>query len=464
MGLLTLSNFATKMIGFFLVPLYTNILSTEEYGGYDLIHTTISLLVPMLTFNILDAVLRFSLDQKADNEKSVANIGLRYVIQGTIFVTIFIIFNYYFHFFTIFDRYPVFFVLMFFSNAFTGYIVAYARGTDHIMGLSISSVISSFITISLNILFLAYFKLGLNGFFIANIVGPMFQSAYLVYVTKLWKNISLQNSFDETRTKMVKYSAPLIANSISWWVNSSSDRYIVTLFCGVTVNGVYAVASKIPSILNIAQTIFNQAWTLSAVKDYDADDKSGFFSNTYNTYNCIMVLVCSIIICFDKVLALFLYKKDFYLGWKYAPFLVIAIVFGAMSGFLGGLLAANKDSKEFAKSTSIGAILNVLLNFVFTPIIGALGAAIATTISYMVVWFLRLRITRKTISLRINYGRDILSYLLLIIQAVTLLFVSNNVVLYIVEFSVFVILLLLYSNAIKLLITTLLSRGKGLAK
>ena len=67
MGLLTLSSFATKLLSFFLVPLYTSVLSTGEYGTYDLFNTTIGLLFPILTLDIQEGVLRFALDKDNDN-------------------------------------------------------------------------------------------------------------------------------------------------------------------------------------------------------------------------------------------------------------------------------------------------------------------------------------------------------------------------------------------------------------
>ena len=97
-------------------------------------------------------------------------------------------------------------------------------------------------------------------------------------------------------------------STIAWWVNSVSDRYVVVLFCGLGVMGVYSVASKIPSILNIFQTIFNQAWTLSAVKDFDPNDENGFFTRMYNSYNVLMIILCSILIMMSKLLAVILYK------------------------------------------------------------------------------------------------------------------------------------------------------------
>ena len=77
-GLLTLSNFATKLLSFFLVPLYTNVLSTSDYGTYDLLYTTISVLIPILTLNIQDAVVRFSLEKEYDRD-AIVTVATKFV-------------------------------------------------------------------------------------------------------------------------------------------------------------------------------------------------------------------------------------------------------------------------------------------------------------------------------------------------------------------------------------------------
>ena len=84
-GLLTLSSFATKLLSFFLVPLYTNILSTTEYGTYDLFNTTIGVLLPILTLNIQEAVMRFSIDSKYDR-KSIVTVAAKYFIFSNLIV------------------------------------------------------------------------------------------------------------------------------------------------------------------------------------------------------------------------------------------------------------------------------------------------------------------------------------------------------------------------------------------
>lgn len=450
-GLLTLSSFVTKLLSFFLVPLYTNILSTTEYGTYDLFNTTIGVLLPILTLNIQEAIMRFSIDSKYDR-KSIVTVAVRCLIFSNFIVILGLIINYMFAFSLIAKQYAVFFFLMFLSQSLSGMITMYVRGIDKISDLSVSSVIASVITICLNVAFLAFFHLGLIGYFMANTIGPMVQSFYLIIKAQVLRDIKFRQSYLSEKNEMVNYSKPLIANSTAWWVNNASDRYIVVFFCGLAENGIYSVASKIPSILNMFQIIFNQAWTLSAVKDFDPEDKNGFFTNTYKAYNCMMVIVCSGIIAFDKVLTRFLYAKDFYVAWKYVPWLTIAIVFGAMSGYIGGFFAAVKDSKIFAKSTIYGAITNVMLNLILTPIMGALGAAIATAASYFEVWIFRYLHSRRYIKIKINIPRDLITYLLLIFQSIILLVEMKNSCMYILEFGIFILIVLLYYKEIILLL------------
>lgn len=456
-GLLTLSSFATKLISFFLVPLYTNILTTTEYGTYDLFNTTIGVLLPILTLNIQEAVMRFAIDNKT-SRKAIVTLGTRYLLSGTTIVIAALIINSIFSFVDLLETYAIYFLLMFISQALSGVLLAYIRGINRIADLSVSSAMASAITILCNILFLVVFKLGLIGYFLANIIGPLMQDLFLLVRSGAIKEIAFQSEFPNEKQEMLAYCKPMIPNSIAWWVNNTSDRYIVIFFCGIAANGVYSVASKIPSILNIFQAIFNQAWSLSAVQEFDPEDKSGFFSNIYRAYNCMMVIMCSGIIMLDKLLAKFLYAKDFYVAWKYVPWLTIAIVFGALSGHIGGVFTAVKNSKIFARSTMIGAASNIVMNLALTPIMGALGAAIATTICYMIVWAMRYWNAKRYIKLRININRDVISYGILLIQAIILLVISNNTILYGIEIALFVIIAFLYAEDVILLAKKLLRR------
>ena len=446
-GLLTLSNFATKLLTFLLVPFYTNVLTTTEYGTYDLFYTTVSVLVPILTLNIQDAVTRYAIDKKFSRDAIVTTAG-RYLIAGSLIIVIAVIINHIFSFSALLEEYAVFFLLMFMVQSFSGILTGYTRGIDKIIHLSISSIVVSVATIGCNILFLLIFRWGLKGYFAANIIGPLLQCIYLFLADRVWNNFHFLEKFKKEGKELSDYSKPLIANTLSWWVNNASDRYVVIFFWGYAENGIYSVASKIPAILNVVQSIFSQAWTLSAVKDFDPEDKHGFFKNMYSSYNCVMVIVCSIIISLDKVLARILYARDFYMAWRYVPWLTIAVVFGALAGYVGGIFAAAKDSQIFAKSSVVSAGTKIVLNLLMTPFMGGLGAAIATTICFVEVWVIRLWHARKYIRLKINIKRDIISYVLLLIQAAVIMMMPESLGFYLFEFAIFLFILLLYKTEI----------------
>lgn len=453
-GLLAMSQFATNFLSFFLVPLYTSVLTTAEYGTYDLFSATIGVLLPVLTMNIQEAILRFSLDKRS-NKEAIVTVGIKYTFLSNLIFALCLLVNALLGISDVVREYSFLIFLLFFVQSLSGITTTYARGIEKIADLSASSILASATSISFNIIFLIVIKIGLNGYFLATIIGQFVQSLYLLIRTDILSHFRFKKYQTESKD-MITYSRPLIANSIAWWINNSLDKYVIVLFCGVAENGIFSVAGKIPSIMNVFQSIFNQAWTISAVKDYDYEDSNGFFSKTYRAYNCMMVMICSGIIMFDKFLARILYAKEFFLGWKYVPWLTIAIVFGALSGFFSGLFAAVKDPKTISISTVAGAITNIALNIILTISIGAMGAAISTAVCYCEIWIIRLFHSKKYIKLEINLKRDVVSYALLVLQTVIL--ISETKMYLVSPFTIFILLIILYLDDFKLVIGSIVKK------
>lgn len=448
-GLLTLSNFGSKLLSFLLVPLYTSVLTTEEYGNYDFVNVTISLLIPILTLNISEAALRFLLDSKK-NKKDVCNISLRINLISILIFMFLAIFNKIFGIINILNNYFIYFILLYIITVFYQYFQNVIRGLDKIKVLAISGIINSIFMLGLNIYFLLVLKLGLAGYFLANIIANIIATIYLFLNANIRDNIRIfYKNNKELKNEMINYSKPLMLNSIGWWINNVSDRYIVTYLCGVAANGIYSVSYKIPSILSIIQTIFNQAWGISAIKEFDRKDEDNFFKNIYCSYNIIMIISCSILILLTKILAKFLYSNEFYAAWEYMPFLMISIVFGALSGLLGGIFSAVKDTKTLGITTALGALLNIILNVILIKFVGVIGAAIATAFSIFVVWLIRIFKINKYIKLNLNLKKDMIAYIILIVQATIFLIIKNNLILYAVEIILFIAEVVLYNSQIK---------------
>lgn len=416
--LFAISSFGTKVLSFLLVPLYTNVLTTSEYGEADLLYTTTTLLIVVLTINIADGVLIFAMDKMYDPIEVLA-FGTKVILSGWgILISISTIC----YITQIFEwpLYYYFFVCAFFAvSAMYQMLSNYLRAIDKVKEVAIAGVLSSIIYIVCNILFLLVINMGISGYLIATVTGPLLSALYCIYVAHasvfeiIKKNIS-----SEQKKALIRYCFPLIFNSIALWINSCLDRYFVTYFCGVGQNGIYSMDSKIPVILSTFYTIFSQAWTLSAVKDFDAADKDGFFSNTYEIYNAAMVIVCSILILVNIPVAKILYAKDFFIAWKYSSVLLLGIFYNSLTAFIGSFFSATKKSGILATTTVISAVVNTVLNIILIPKFGVQGAAIATAISLALMWLIRMIKLRDLIKIRVNWVRDFLAYLLLCIQIV----------------------------------------------
>lgn len=445
-GVLILGRFGTKILSMLLTPLYTAILTTAEYGVFDLINTTLGFIMPLITVNISAAVLRFALDPENDRQDTLS-VGLRFVAGSNVIVWLLLIVNHRFRVIPSIDDYALFFALLYFADSLMDLTAHFFRGLERVKDTAIASVIGALVMIGCNLVFMLPMQMGLRGYLLGMLIGNLSQSAYMILRSRMWIYLRIRLRRPSLQQEMVRYSSPLIVNSISWWVNEVSDRYVVSFICGVAANGVYSVASKIPSIMAIITRTFNKAWTISAVKDYDSQDRSGFFSQMYNLYGFIMVLLCSGLIMVSRIMSGLLFSGEFFEAWRYVPFLLIAMMFSAICGYLEGIFSAVKASKVCSRATAAGAAGNLVLNLLLVPYFGPMAAAIVTAVSYWLVWAIQIHSVKRYLSLRLHLIRDYLAYGLLVVQSIILLnCLQEHIILYCAEVAIIGMICLLFRS------------------
>lgn len=422
--LFTISTFIPKAISFCLMPLYTNCLTTAEYGIADLLSTTVSLFIPFFTLDVSDAVMRFTIENK--NDAGPFKIGVSYIFKGILLIIIIVLINNTFKIIQIDRTLELFFVLNYTVISLYGICIAYLRATDRVGMLSVVSMMITIVTICSNIIFLVVLRAGLIGYLISGCIGYAFADLLILIRIKAFNIInSCKNFSNNLKKQMVSYSIPLIAANISWWINSSSDRYFVTMMCGVDENGVYSVAYKIPTILQMLQTVFSQAWLLSVFREYKNENGPKYVSSVYELYNVAMSISCAVLIVLDIPLAKFLYAKGFFVAWMYVPILLLSVVFIANAGFFESMLTLHKKSKIVAGTTIAGAGMNIMLNIVLIQWLGTMGAAIATVCGYLMMWLMRIRPVMNEYPFEVNWHRNIILYLLLVFEIFVMLAFQN---------------------------------------
>lgn len=440
-----IANFMPKAITFFMVPLYTYCLSTEEYGTVDLLITSIQLLLPFLTIQVQDAMLRFSLEN--NNSKSdVFTVGLRIVIIGGLLLFFACIMGTTFDLIKLDLLYLIIFFIMYILHAFKNIASYFCRGIDKIGILTTSNITLTLATVLCNLVFLLGFKWGVFGYLLSLCVGNLLGVLILFFGAKLYKYIKLTLSDKALTKKIIVFSIPMIFSAVSWWVNSSLDKYILGYYCGTSAVGLLAVAYKIPSILSLFGITIANAYSISAIKDFDKNDKDAFLGNSYSVINICFVLMCSVLMITNVYLSKLLFSNDFFSAWKYVPPLLISALMSQLSLMCEQYYVAMKKTKIISTTAITGAIINTVLNVLFIPVYGTYGAAIATALSIFVVWLIRYMVLSKYIKLKHNFFAECISYILLIIQLV-LAYSGNRFIIY--QLIIMVIIVFLYAKPIK---------------
>lgn len=419
------SNFASKILGFFMLPLYTRVLSPEEFGTVDLIILTVGLLAPLLTISINEAALRFALDEKYDN-KQVFSFGFQLIFISFIFLLlIYPLLN----MINEFNQYAIFFYLIYITQVFNLYFNQFVRGIDKIKLVGIVGVIQTITLVFSNVLLLVVFQFKIEGFLVSVILSNFVALSVLFLFGELKKYMSFNLSIDKKlKSEMIAYALPLTPHRLSWWLNNSANKYIVSGYAGISNLGLFSAASRIPSILITFQGIFIQAWQLSAINEFEKKDSIQFFTKIYKIYNFCMLLGCSVLILFTEPLTKLLFGVEFADAWIFVPFLLISVIFGALIGFLNSINLAFKKTKSIFTAVTIGATLGIILNFIFVPKYGVMATSISTSISYFVIWVIRSYESRKHMKLKISYINDFLSYLIIVLQAIIIIKINSQFV------------------------------------
>ncbi|MBP3841966.1 MAG: oligosaccharide flippase family protein [Bacilli bacterium] len=436
---LSIGNFGSKLISFFLVPLYTNIFTTAEYGTIDLITILTTVIVPLITLNISESVMRYSMDKNSDKDKilSVGNVILLVsILICMISFPILSVISYT-------SQYALLLVIYMMTFISSSIYLCFIRGKEQLFDYSIISIVQTLIIAILNIYFLIVLKIGIKGYIIAYIIAYLITTFLCIIRGKIipsFKKLSLDKKLAKD---MIKYSVILIPNSLMWWIMNSLDRIMVTSMISIEANGVYTVSYKLPTIIITLTSIFNQAWMFSAVKEKDSADKETYSNSIFTALFNIVITISLFLLLILKPLMKIYVGKAFFLAWEYTPALIIGTVFLTLGTFISNEYTAHKDSIGFLKSSTIGALINLILNFLLIPIIGVMGAAIATCISYICVYIFRIFDTRKYLKYRVLDKEKVICISLLLL---------SSIVIYIDNYFCYLILLLI------LLIDLIISR------
>ncbi len=413
-----IGTFSSKALVFLLMPLYTHVLTTAEYGVTNTIVDMGNLLIPLITLGIINAIIRFGLE-KETRKSDVFSTGFAVILLGTLLLLCLqpVLTDLLSPLMVLMDMDPqsisrnlLLLIAFSFMSAMRSLCHQFVRARGMVKLFAVNGIVSTALTILFNVLYLVTFRWGVMGYIMAIITADFCSVIFLFVCADLHKFLHFRGLNLKVSKAMLRYALPLIPNTIFWWVTNISDRFMVAGFLGQDFNGLYVAAYKIPSVIILLAGIFSDAWQMSAFTE--KKDRDRFFTKVFVTYSSFLFMAAAGVILFARVIIRVLVSNEYYPCWEYVPILVVATVFTCMVDFLGTIYMTEKKSMHSMLTAAVGAGINILLNLQWIPLYGVNGAAMATLASYMMVFVIRAVDTRRYVRIRFSWLRILVNFVL----------------------------------------------------
>ena len=394
----TIGNLGSKLLTVSLLPILSFYLSKKELGEYDVVLTTISMFVPFVSLQISDAAYKWLLDRDADDydalrSKIITN-GLLIIIATSIVflaayftVGAFVPLQYKYHFAAILV-----------SSIFMPYFQQVTRGLLKNKLYAIAGLSNAVFVLGFNILFLIGLKMKLEALFLALIIANFATCLILIQFSGIYKFINFKLYSVALQKQMLKYCLPLIPNSISWWLVNAADKFLILYYLGVNSNGIYAISSRLPSIITILNTIFILAWQDHSMTSKDSSIDSKTFDRFY-TFELSFVLV---LISASKIIVEGIVSSSFIDAYKYMPMLFIGAAYSAFSAYFGAYYLKSGNTKGIFVTSIAGGVTNIVVVLLLIKHIGLYSSALGTFLSFLVIFIYRFIDLRKEIDIKVN--------------------------------------------------------------
>lgn len=412
--ILAIGQLSSKIFTFLLLPLYTSLLTPDDFGTIDALQTLISLALYFVTLQIENAIFRFVIENRSNKDNQISYItsgvvalGFTVGISTILIAAINVVYA---------IPYILLFILSLWAQSLYLFVSNLARGLGKNIDYSIASFIVTVSSLFINVLLIVVLNAGASSILFALVISNFIGFSYFVYRLRIWQLIKINTVNINKIREMLQYSLPLIPNAVSWWVANTSDRLIIILFLGTTFNGIYAAANKIPTIYTTIFAVFNIAWTESVALAINDSDRDKYIDSMINSsFKLFSFINMGIIICVS-ISFKWLIGAQYAEAYNHIFILLVAIFINSMCSLLGGILGGLKNTKVIGWTTIAGATVNALINFIFIQIIGLYAASISTLISYLIIYYFRFISVKRIVSLKISklYLTQCLAMLLLI--------------------------------------------------
>lgn len=396
---------ATRLLNFLFLPLYTDRIAAGDYGYYNFVYSMLSVAMPSLFFMVWDVFLRFSLDEKTDEgrDRVAANVllatGALFLAYGALFVAVGFL-------------HPVRDLGLIVLVSFT-WLLAYiwqsgmrAYGQNRLYALS--GVVATLITVGVNLLFILVLRLQSVTLYAAQ--AASFVTVFLLAESKLHLLRRMRTDrLDRALLKrMARFGAPLIFNSIAFWMVNGIGTLVIKTYLGDEAVGYFSAAGRFSMIVATLTQIVYFAWQEEAFREAGNENLQGYASGVLEHYCRVLLGGVAFGLPLLAILTPVFISAKYAPAYPLVPAVILTAVYSALSSFAGTVYSAKMRTGDILTTTMAGGVLSLALSWAGVHVFGMQAVAAAGGIGFLIVFLLRIWMSRRAAPLRLNWGLFVL--------------------------------------------------------
>ena len=421
----TIGSFSSKIISLLLNNLYTKHISPPQLYTKNLIETLALFMIPVFTLSMGEAVIRYGLDGTTDKKK-VFTTSSALTFSGLLLTAAVVPFIRYIPLFSSVGSYTVLLMIYISTSALRAQCSQFVRARELVKLFSLDGILTTFWLLIFNIVFISHLGMGVKGFMISVILSDLCSSVFLFITAGLWRYIDRKALSPQLGKSMLLFSLPLIPTTVMWTFTGFSDQLFISGMKGEAPAGIYSAATKIPNLVSTLSTIFFQAWNMSAITENDSEDRNVFYEKVYGAYEAVLFIGAAGLILLVKPVSALLINYSVYPEYReaylYTPLLIAAAIFTCLDLFLASIYTATKHTINAFVTILAAGLSNIALNLLLIPRLGIQGAALATFISYLICFIIRMIDARRFVPFRFSIVTSISGTSLLLAMCAVAIF------------------------------------------
>ncbi len=386
----TIGNFLVKGIAFLTLPIFTRLLTPEDFGILSLFNVWVAIFSVVFPLDLHASVIRAKYDFEGNFHSFLKSVYFLGIFSASLFGVLLILFG---NRFLGFSRTLLLLMYIIILGNFSMNFIKAKWTSEYAYKNHI--IISLFYTITSTVLSILLILKIPSDKFLGRIYGNSI-TAFAIFLFVLSVIFTYKGELtNKTFWKYaLKYSLPLIPHNLSGLILAQFDRIVINSYDGTAKTGIYSFAYTVGMTINVIWGSLNSAWVPWFYENMNKKEYEKIIKNI-KRYILLFTSITLLAIFLSPEIVKVAGSEKFREGIDLVPIIMSSYYFVFLYSIPGNYEFYLRKTHYISIGTMLAGAINILLNFIFVPKYGYVSAAWTTLISYIFLFFFHYTIAAK---------------------------------------------------------------------